>query len=616
MAICPCHDDTEPSLHLSQKDNITLIYCFGCGAGYGEVAEKLSLAPIRNTYELYDYCDEEGKLLYQKVRFYPKRFAFRRPTPDGSFVWDAKGVRRVLYNLPEVKKAEEVWIVEGEKDADRLIKEGFAATTNDAGAGKWDPNYAKALKDKVLRIVPDNDEPGQKHAELVAFSTFRYAREIKLLKLPEEYKDVSEYLAERSIEDLLALEKETPPWTPAPVKKANIEIRGTSARLDFPEQSARLTMQRLKLHSDGRLTCILKVQVGSYTIPGSGVLNLAAPGTRKAYAKSLSEEMSLPWQDMLELAYQEAFQHLIQGEPAFCVQPALKKSYPFLISGLLPLGMETLLWGMGGSGKSWLAQVLANHINSGEPFLGHKVNETGRTLYLDWETNLEEASRRLQMILRGEDYDGYLYYKRCETSLESSLDYLYGLITEIDPAFIVIDSMARAMGGSLLEEDSVSAFIRAVRSLGRTSLIIHHPTKAALSEGGTNTFYGSAYAMWLPRAVWKLESHESLDGTIRGILTQMKTNIGRKEPPIAFRMSIEPFEFLPISVEEAQGGMKLTQLVEMELSKHGKMTVSELASALDQSSGAIRKILSRLAQKERVKKDQEGCWYLPAEIPF
>src|SRR5208282_4338470 len=55
----------------------------------------------------YDYHDEAGKLLFQCVRFEPKDFRQRRPYPQkpGGWVWNLKGVRRVLYRLPELKAA-------------------------------------------------------------------------------------------------------------------------------------------------------------------------------------------------------------------------------------------------------------------------------------------------------------------------------------------------------------------------------------------------------------------------------------------------------------------------------------------------------------------------------
>ena len=55
----------------------------------------------------YSYHDENGALLFQTVRYEPKDFRQRRPDPakPGQWLWNLHNVRRVLYRLPEVKKA-------------------------------------------------------------------------------------------------------------------------------------------------------------------------------------------------------------------------------------------------------------------------------------------------------------------------------------------------------------------------------------------------------------------------------------------------------------------------------------------------------------------------------
>ena len=90
----------------------------------------------------YDYTDENGELLFQAVRYEPKGFNQRRPDGKDSWKWSLKGVKRVLYRLPELMSADPakpVFVVEGEKDADNLIQLGLVATTNPMGAGKWSP---------------------------------------------------------------------------------------------------------------------------------------------------------------------------------------------------------------------------------------------------------------------------------------------------------------------------------------------------------------------------------------------------------------------------------------------------------------------------------------------
>ncbi len=61
-----------------------------------------------------------------------------------------------------------MFIVEGEKDVDRLRTLGFTVTCNPMGAGKWRAEYNVALTGRNVVILADNDKPGRDHAEAVA----------------------------------------------------------------------------------------------------------------------------------------------------------------------------------------------------------------------------------------------------------------------------------------------------------------------------------------------------------------------------------------------------------------------------------------------------------------
>ncbi len=63
---------------------------------------------------------------------------------------DARHGRRCAgpYRLPELAAADprrSVFVVEGEKDADRLAALGAVATCNPGGAGKWRPEFGAHL---------------------------------------------------------------------------------------------------------------------------------------------------------------------------------------------------------------------------------------------------------------------------------------------------------------------------------------------------------------------------------------------------------------------------------------------------------------------------------------
>ena len=123
----------------------------------------------------------------------------------------------VLYRLPEVVSADQVFVVEGEKDSDRLGGLGLTVTTNVGGAGKWRTEYSDSLKNKDVVILPDNDEPGRKHAAQVARSLSGKAKSIKVVELPglPPKGDVSDWLdAGGTLDQLIDLVEATVPKEP------------------------------------------------------------------------------------------------------------------------------------------------------------------------------------------------------------------------------------------------------------------------------------------------------------------------------------------------------------------------------------------------------------------
>lgn len=223
-ARCPLHEDRKPSFRVNDEKQTW--FCDPCGVGgsvidlvmqmdccsLASAMEKLGGKPVAQTngsviekfppkasdkiVAAYDYTDAEGRLLYQVVRMEPKDFRQRRVLPDGSKKWGMDGVSRVLYNLPKIKEAEYVWVVEGEKDADLLNSTGLiCATTNAGGAGKWEDQYTEQLEGKEVILCGDNDDAGRKHVKLVEEKLRDHVKTLRVIKVPDGYKDVSEYAA-------------------------------------------------------------------------------------------------------------------------------------------------------------------------------------------------------------------------------------------------------------------------------------------------------------------------------------------------------------------------------------------------------------------------------------
>jgi putative DNA primase/helicase len=126
-APCPAHHDQNPSLFVREANGRILVKCFaGCSTKDVCKAIGIEMADLfsdnrsaKHIVTEYPYTDEQGKLLYQKVRYDPKNFRLRKPNGRGRWSWGLGDVHRVLYRLPKVLAAKEILIVECEKDADK-----------------------------------------------------------------------------------------------------------------------------------------------------------------------------------------------------------------------------------------------------------------------------------------------------------------------------------------------------------------------------------------------------------------------------------------------------------------------------------------------------------------
>jgi 5S rRNA maturation endonuclease (ribonuclease M5) len=210
MVTCPAHDDRNPSLHVSEHDGRVLLSCHArCPTAQVKDADGLEWGDLfvdgvkrngRVEVAAYDYVDERGELLFQCVRFRPKAFKQRQPDGRGGWVWNLKGVRRVLYRLPAVSAAvaagATVYVVEGEKDVQAIERAGAVATCNPMGAGKgkWHREYTDTLRGADVVVVADRDEEGREHARRIVSSLAGVAASVAVVEAAVG-KDVSDHLA-------------------------------------------------------------------------------------------------------------------------------------------------------------------------------------------------------------------------------------------------------------------------------------------------------------------------------------------------------------------------------------------------------------------------------------
>ena len=232
MACCPAHEDRTPSLSISAGDDgRVLLNCFaGCGveavlaalglelsdlyvtpaedARRGTLASQafhkpprdeptprafVSLDDVRAAYvgslgepsASWTYRDPAGEVL---------GVVFRWETPNGKTIRPAFRVGdgwrqtyppvRPLYGLDQIVGEDRVFVVEGEKAAERLHALGFPAVTSAGGSKAAGRADWSALEASEIVVLPDADDAGEAYAADVVERLARAGREVVIARLP------------------------------------------------------------------------------------------------------------------------------------------------------------------------------------------------------------------------------------------------------------------------------------------------------------------------------------------------------------------------------------------------------------------------------------------------
>lgn len=227
VADCPlCHK--KGHLYLSEKAGKILVYCQRCnapGVDFFREWRRLGAKPSQREQELPkpDYANTKPAEDYYHIyrnpdgsKAYRKR---RKKWADGHKAFgfeytDATGRKRFskpencnnLYNLDLLEKAaptDTLYIVEGEKCADAMVKAGLLATTTNTGAQKnlklsvIDRQYLDKFTVKV--VIGDNDAKGKDYVY-----AWQGAKVLDLTAIwPEcpEKGDVADYFAQGGTPD-------------------------------------------------------------------------------------------------------------------------------------------------------------------------------------------------------------------------------------------------------------------------------------------------------------------------------------------------------------------------------------------------------------------------------
>lgn len=624
VSLCPAHQDKERSLSISSDDHAIVLHCFaGCPIESIVKSLDIQLADLfvdskkkPEIVQTYDYKDESGNPLFQVCRMQPKSFRQRHKNAKGEWDWSMKGVRRVLYHLPDIIRADELYFVEGEKDCDNLFDCGLVATTSPGGANAWKDEYAEALIGKKVTLIPDNDEAGYNHMREVAYSLMG---KTKLYCILLKDKDVSDWLKTHHPDELIELREDISVLIGG--KRASYEqIDNTIVWQHEPVQFKVENIRKERTGLHGKAVILYKYRPLAWS-----VFNLERSEERTKLAKSafarlrpevknvypedsLRQDFDLFCADLWAFYLSHYTPELIYGDES--PKPLTFYLHPYIMSG-----GGTIMFAPPGRGKSNTGLLWAQSINSGiDKFW--KVKQAP-VLYINLERSKETIQRRLSCVNKILDLPAVTPLRILNARGQSLSEVFDGCRRAIDQFGIeisILDSISRSGYGDLTENRPVNAIIDALAGLCHTWVALAHTPRADETH-----IYGGVMFEAGADIVIKLSSALGTNGTLGlGYQITKANDISHgklrmyamefNEQGLYNFRDAKPFEFPEV---EGQVKKPMTEtLIEFVLEQDtGEATATEAAETLGYERANVAKVFTKSGRFVQTRRDGRNVYY-------
>jgi AAA domain len=547
---CPAHADTDPSLHVTDRDGRTLLCCqAGCqtqavldaaGLDWGDLFHDRANGH-REIVATYPYTDPDGRLVFETVRYWPKDFRQRQPDGNGGWLWNITDppCMRWLYRMPRVLEAidtgQSLFICEGEKDADALEREGLYATCNPMGAGKWRGEHSRMLIGAAdVNVVRDRDDKGREHADRVVSLLRAVDIEPTLLE-PRAGKDVTDHFA-----------------------------------------AGHSWMNLVEVDADA---------TGEFL--GQEFLGQERRPSKKAVGRPAVLDLLVDMEQALEEADQPV---------------------PFLADPVAARGCLTLLVAKHSSFKSMFAMAVGHCCHAGGGDLAGIHCERARVLYVDAENGRRIMGRYFKAI--GIPADGLLVADGSRIKLPRDLKKLRDLIEATEADLVVLDSLRRLTAGRReSDSDDMAPVIGALAALAHdldvAIVLIHHRSSkpGAANQRGSSAIEDQADAFFALRRypgqrlkLWVVDDKYRMGATPAPLwLTMGELNgvfgLGTTDPV----SDADEGEDGAAPTAEADLIVRIRELAD-RVAKDGGWPPKQLAAAVgsDQRSGTFQRSLGEL----------------------
>ena len=295
----------------------------------------------------------------------------------------------------------------------------------------------------------------------------------------------------------------------------------------------------------------------------------------------------------------------------------------YMAPPLLLADGPTVVFGDGGTCKTYLALRLAVAIARGRRFLGQDVRQAP-VLFVDYESNPDITKLRLQAVFAGMDLEWrdfpFTYWPAGGRAFADMVPALRRKIREADIGYLFVDSAAQACGADPEKADSALRYFNSVDSLEIPSTTIAHVAR----DGSDQYPFGSVFWHNKPRLTWntKAELQDGAQISHLGLFNR-KANDAALQRPVGIRLEFDTggagiVTRVRFTRENLQAGVSdranLTTRIRAELAP-GARTVKELAKELDANTSTIRAMLHQMAgvwQLDEPVEDGSKKWGLRA----
>lgn len=302
------------------------------------------------------------------------------------------------------------------------------------------------------------------------------------------------------------------------------------------------------------------------------------------------------WLEIIERAFVRVIQAYREGEPPIYLWQAKRpQDDDWSMEPLAHSRLATIIFGDGGSAKSWIALAVAASLTTGTSYIeGMPVSGQRNVAYLDWEMDAWSHMERVARIVGRERPD--ILYLSMTAPLRESVDRLRRVAREYDIGYWIVDSAALACGGEPESAEVATAYFNALRAIGGSSLTIAHITKDA--EGSDRKPFGSVFWHNTASFTYGVKGVSVPGRSTVGLFNRKNRTEGLREPfsiTLDFEDRDGPVTLRRASVEDAPelaGKVPLWRRIRPLLEERPR-TIYEITESLGATGDAVRMALRR-----------------------